>query len=57
MDDKYTELKTTIKAMDKDERAIVLSCIPVSEVLDYVNDSYSKLQSVVSRIEAIAREE
>lgn len=57
MNDKYAELKSMIKAMDIDERAIVLSCIPISEILGYVGDSFSKLQDTVSKIEAIAKGE
>ena len=57
MNDKYTDLKNTIKAMTNEERAVVLSCIPVSEMLHYIDCTYSKLQDTVSKIEAITREE
>lgn len=55
MNGHYDDLITTIKAMDKDERAIVLSCIPIVEMLEYVSDSYSKLQEIISKIESITK--
>ena len=57
MNGHYEELMNTIKAMDKDERAIVLSCIPIVEMLEYVNESYSKLQDIISQIETITKGE
>lgn len=55
MNGHYDELKNTILAMDKDERAIVLSCIPIVEMLEYVSDSYSNLQAIISKIESITK--
>ena len=57
MSDKYAELKTMIKAMDKEERAAVLSCIPTDEILEHICDDYSKLKDTVSKIEAIIKGE
>ena len=57
MNDKYQELRSMVKAMDKEERAVVLSCIPMKEILDYIGASYSQLQTKVAQIEAIAKGE
>ena len=57
MNGHYEELTDMIKAMDKDERAIVLSCVPIVEMLEYVNEAYSKLQDIVSQIENITKGE
>lgn len=57
MNDKYYELRNTIKAMDSVERGIALSCIPMKEILDYIGMSYSQMQNKVAQIEAIAKGE
>lgn len=57
MNGKYEKLTSMIKAMDKEERAVVLSCIPIVEMLEYVNESYLKLQDIISQIENITKGE
>lgn len=57
MNDRYAELRSMVKAMDGVERGVVLSCIPMSEILTYIGSSYSQLEAKVSKIEAIAKGE
>lgn len=51
------ELANTVKAMDVDERKVVLSSIPIDEILEHLHSSYAKMKDKVSRLEAIVNEE
>lgn len=54
--DKYSELRTMVKAMTTEERTVVLENIPTDEILFHLSGRFSKLQDTVNKINAITRE-
>ena len=57
MKNHFEELEERIKALDAEERKVVLASIPTGEILEHLQTSYARLHDKIGRLEAIVKED